>query len=283
MALFPYRLSPATVFAVLPVFFLLRRLLKSNTPLRPSKVAKETERVVILGASSGIGRSIAHLYAERGAHVFIVGRREYQVNEVVDECKQRSGEWNGLDTLVVAAGVSSLRPLMAVACVDDDGHNGVVAPQATQEGLQTTVNVAEAALRGNFIGPLVSAVSFIPLLTLSSRAPSITLISSVASLIPAPTRSLYCSTKSASLVLFQSLSIEHPKIAFTHILPATPTELDPNTHGMKPEEVARRTVDAIDRAPRRVYAYSIRFAHLVYWIWPAFIERKARDKYNFSS
>lgn len=42
---------------------------------------------MVLGASSGIGRSIARQYAERGARVCIVGRREALVNEVVDECQ----------------------------------------------------------------------------------------------------------------------------------------------------------------------------------------------------
>ena len=43
---------------------------------------------MVLGASSGIGRSIARQYAERGARVCIVGRRESLVNEVVAECCQ---------------------------------------------------------------------------------------------------------------------------------------------------------------------------------------------------
>lgn len=54
---------------------------------RYSKVPKLGERVVVLGASSGIGRSIARQYAERGARVCIVGRREALVNEVVAECQ----------------------------------------------------------------------------------------------------------------------------------------------------------------------------------------------------
>ena len=54
---------------------------------RYSKVPKLGERVVVLGASSGIGRSIARQYAERGARVCIVGRRESLVNEVVAECQ----------------------------------------------------------------------------------------------------------------------------------------------------------------------------------------------------
>ncbi|KAF8988095.1 hypothetical protein BDQ17DRAFT_1482561, partial [Cyathus striatus] len=127
------------------------------------KVTRETECVIILGASSGIGCSIAHLYAERGAHIFVVGRRESHVNKVVDECKEHAGltsdpkgnkileiagdfasvddmiklrtmvetEWRGLDMLIVAMRVSAPRPLIAIASVDDIGHNSVITPQAT--------------------------------------------------------------------------------------------------------------------------------------------------------
>ena len=44
------------------------------------------ERVLILGASGGIGRAIAHEYAARGARVCAVGRRERELAAVADEC-----------------------------------------------------------------------------------------------------------------------------------------------------------------------------------------------------
>jgi short-subunit dehydrogenase len=55
----------------------------------------------------------------------------------------------------------------------------------------------------------------------TSRTPAILLISSLGAAIPAPTRSIYGSTKAASLALYQALAIEHPRIAFTYILPST--------------------------------------------------------------
>jgi len=54
---------------------------------RLQKVNKVGERVLILGATSGIGRSLARQYAERGARVCIVGRREPLVREVETECR----------------------------------------------------------------------------------------------------------------------------------------------------------------------------------------------------
>jgi short-subunit dehydrogenase len=137
----------------------------------------------------------------------------------------------------------------------------------------------------------------IPLLINSSDSPSLLLFSSVAGLIPAPTRTLYASTKAASLVLYQALSIEHPSIAFTIALPGTiegdfrasavdggpVREVDPGKHGLKKEVVAKRVIAAIDRREKTVWMPEFyRWGHALYWIWPAFVERQARIKYNFA-
>ena len=117
--------------------------------------------------------------------------------------------------------------------------------------------------------------------------------------MPAPTRSLYGSTKGASLLLYQSLAIEHPAVTFTFAIPATVAgnfrasavdggpvrEVDPNTHGTRPEDVATRCVRAVDAGEKFVfipYVYS-RFGHLLYWLFPAFVEWQARRKYNFAA
>src|SRR5258706_579940 len=100
--------------------------------------------------------------------------------------------------------------------------------------------IALTALAGNYLGPLLSAVTFvrfiipfqltwfthagtvqIPMLESTSPSPSICQISSIASIIPAPTRSIYGSTKAASFILYRSLSIEHPRIGFSIVCPAT--------------------------------------------------------------
>ena len=201
-----------------------------NLHNRYSKIPKLGERVVVLGASSGIGRSIARQYAERGARVCIVGRRESLVNEVVAECcqsvrnilssssdkqeenifavaadfanvddmirtrtiveaskvqafhsspsftahfffflKSNHSEWKGFDTLVVAAGVSAVQPLMAIAGVDADSGDDTSVVQATKEGIQRVADVAAAATRGNYVGPLISATTFVSFFSSISR------------------------------------------------------------------------------------------------------------------
>ncbi|KAF9235848.1 hypothetical protein BU15DRAFT_50848 [Melanogaster broomeanus] len=323
----PLYLAAGVLAASLTTLYFLR----SRRSRRTSKVPREQERVLILGATSGVGRTLAHKYASRGAFVCVVGRREAKLAEVVKECEELSSQggfkervmgvrgdcanvqdminlreavqkaWNGLDTLLLTAGVSALQPLMSVAGVDMSASD-VVAPQASTEGIQHAVNAATAAVSGNFIGPYVVAVTFIPLLSYNSPSPSIMLFSTVAAVIPAPTRSLYASTKSASLLLYQALSIEHPSIAFTFVLPGTIEgdfrasavdtppgasvpkihEADPNKHGLKREAVADRSIRAIDTGEKVVFMpLYFKSAHLVYWLWPAFIEWRAKVKYNF--
>lgn len=63
--------------------------------------------------------------------------------------------WQGVDTVIVSAGASSLRPVLEIARGDSsDEYPGV-------EGVQRTANVATAALSANYIGPLTAAVTFV--------------------------------------------------------------------------------------------------------------------------
>jgi len=60
--------------------------LSKKTP-RTVTLPEKGERVLILGASTGVGRSMARRYAERGARICVVGRREAQILEAEQECR----------------------------------------------------------------------------------------------------------------------------------------------------------------------------------------------------
>ncbi|KAG6333308.1 hypothetical protein ID866_5785 [Astraeus odoratus] len=323
---------PVCIASSLSISLITWLVFRSRTRKRPRLVAFDKERVLILGATSGVGRVLAQQYASRGAHVCVVGRREEMLEQVVQECTELSTQagfgdkvlgvrgdcanvsdmvkvretleksWAGVDTLITTAGVSALQPLMAVAGVEMSTPD-IVGSQASPEGIQHAVDAATAAVNGNFVGPYVAAVTFIPLLTYTSASPSILLLSSAAAVIPAPTRSLYASSKSASLMLYQALAIEHPSINFTFVIPGTIEgnfrasaidnppgtsgpprlhEADPNKHGLKRDAVAARCIRAIDRGEKNVFMpLYYKAAHVLYWLWPAFIEWRARVKYNF--
>jgi NAD(P)-dependent dehydrogenase (short-subunit alcohol dehydrogenase family) len=90
---------------------------------------------VITGGSSGIGLAAAELFVEEGAHVFITGRRQSELDKAKakigrnvtavqgDVSKledldrlyaQAKAEKGGLDILVVSAGIVEIAPLAAV-------------------------------------------------------------------------------------------------------------------------------------------------------------------------
>ncbi|KAF7338949.1 11-beta-hydroxysteroid dehydrogenase-like 3 [Mycena venus] len=312
MPLLPLRSYFFLALALAPILTFLRRRSR-----RSFKLPRQNERILIIGASSGVGRTLAHQYSKLGAKgVCVVGRRADKIAEVVAECNackgpnteiigitgdfaevddmvrtrsQLESRWGGFDTMIVAAGVSALRPLMEVA--------GVTSGNVEKEGIQRVVDVVALATRGNYVGPLIAAVTFIPLLESSSPHPSILLVNTLASAIPAPTRTIYASSKAASLHLYQALSIEHPRISFTHFLPSTiegdfrasavdggtAREADPNKTGLKRDKVAHRCIAALDRREKNVFMpWAMGPAHLLYWVWPSFLEWRASVKYNFS-
>jgi len=76
-------------------------------------------------------------------------------------------EWQGVDTVIITAGVISLQPLLSIANLKHDSDH------VELEGVQRVVEVAQAALHSNFIGPLVSATTFVRECTLSMARESL--------------------------------------------------------------------------------------------------------------
>lgn len=137
----------------------------------------------------------------------------------------------------------------------------------------------------------------IPFMRSTSISPSVLLISSLGAIFPAPTRAIYGSSKAAAYILFKALSIENPSVNFSCVLPYTiegnfrasavdvgpVREADPNQSGLKREAVAKRCIRAIDAREKIVFVPAFfRFAQLLSWIWPSYLERKAAQKYRFA-
>jgi len=60
-----------TIYAVLALPLLFRLLRARRGPTREQVLPPSSERVVLLGASSGIGRDLALEYAKRGAKMYV--------------------------------------------------------------------------------------------------------------------------------------------------------------------------------------------------------------------
>lgn len=114
----------------------------------------------------------------------------------------------GLDTIHIVFGSSALKTLLGLAGVEPKTASTSASPNATLEGIQNTLEVASKIHHVNVASTAAVLSTFIPLLQLTSPSPSIVLLSSMAALVPPPTRALYAASKAAQLQLFQAVAIE---------------------------------------------------------------------------
>lgn len=177
-------------------------------------------RIVVTGASSGLGAGIARVLAAHGAGLVLVGRNMDRLNEtkndlqgvghlaksidlldsdgVPQRLREIADEFGALDGVVHSAGVMALRPLKSLVAPDWD------------VALKTNV-VAAGALAKGFRQPGVNR-----------QGGSIVFISSVTGLVGHSAQSLYSATKGALIALARSLAVElaRDKIRVNCIAPA---------------------------------------------------------------
>lgn len=192
------------------------------------------QRVLVFGASAGIGRGVAVELARRGARVAVSGRRTDRLEDlrsrhrrvvltlpadVRDDAAVNSvvgaaaGELGGLDALIYAAGVSSLGYLK-----DETGDDW------------------RRILETNVVGAALATAAAVPHLT-GSRGVAIYFGSVTAHTAPWPGLGPYGVSKSALARLVESWRTEHPTIRFSSIvLASTGRDFDAElTAGWDPE------------------------------------------------
>ena len=169
----------------------------------------EGRTAVVTGASRGIGRAIATLFAEEGANVTLVSRSAEALGDVFAEITRRGGR-----ALVVAADVTADdAPAQIVdrtlaefggldILVNNAGGNSFMAPLETMRfsgwqktmalNLDSTVRLIQAALPPMIAGGRGSIIN----------------VSSVTGLRGSPLMSHYGAAKAAVISLTQSLGIE---------------------------------------------------------------------------
>jgi NAD(P)-dependent dehydrogenase (short-subunit alcohol dehydrogenase family) len=173
-------------------------------------------RTVVVGASSGLGRSIATGLAGRGHAVALLARREDRIKEAAEEC--------GNGAVAIRCDVtngSSCSEAIDTAAEAFGGVDAVVYAAAVGP-LHRMVDVDETiwrqVLETNVMGASLITAASVPHLAASSGT-AIYLSSISGSLTPPwPGLGAYVVSKAALERLVEVWRAEHPEIAFTRLI-----------------------------------------------------------------
>lgn len=225
--------------------------------------------VVIMGASSGIGRATALRFAARGARVVVAARSQVGLASLVQEIESRGGAAIG-----VVAEVTDVEQVKHVAeravaeygRIDTWVHVAAVAVQAPFE--QTLPDELARVIAVNLLGAMFGAQAALPYLRLEGRGALIE-VSSAMAMVSLPFQSAYAASKAGMRAFLDSLRLElmhaDVPVSVTNIMPSsmnTPifnkmlTRLGVMARGVppmyEPEIVADAIVNAAEHPSRDI-------------------------------
>ncbi len=181
--------------------------------------------VVVVGASSGIGRETALRFAKQGAKVVVVARSEQGLASLVDEIRRAGGE-----ATAITADVAEFEQIKAVAdrAVQEYGrmdtwvHLASVAVWGTFE--QTTPTEFKRIIDVNLTGQAYGAMAALPHLRQVGQGALIH-ISSIEAKLPLPLQSAYAASKHGVVGFLDALRLELQHegvpISVTNVMPSS--------------------------------------------------------------
>lgn len=220
------------------------------------------KKILIIGATSAIATACARIWAEEGAHLFLVGRNEEKLENVAADLEARGATISGMHQIDLAEvhKHSAMLDAFIQSCSQLDiafiAH-GTLPDQAVCEGEVTT---ALAEFHTN-------ATSTIALLTLLANQVekqhygTLAVVSSVAGDRGRASNYLYGAAKSAVTTFSSGLRARLTKVG-GHVITIKPGFVDtPMTKGLplpqklvaSPDEVAKQITAAIHRKANTLY------------------------------
>ena len=165
-----------------------------------------SQRIVITGASSGIGRALALHYARGGAQLGLLGRDKERLEAAAKECRALGGEVSSavIDVRRRAELGQWIRDFDSVAPVDLVIANAAVMEGTPPGGEIEPPDAAYALMETNVLGVLNTVQPLLPAM-MARRRGQIALISSIAGFVPLADAPSYCASKAALISYGRSL------------------------------------------------------------------------------
>lgn len=166
------------------------------------------ERVLITGASSGLGAALARQLAERGAVVGLIARRRDRLSEVLAGCRRTSPNsqmW--VADLADTAGLSDLaaRAWDALGDIDVLINNAAIPKRRPVTVLDP--NEVEDVMRVNFFAPMRLTLALLPRM-LARGSGLIVNVSSVGGRLGILHESAYCASKFALCGWSEAMAVD---------------------------------------------------------------------------
>lgn len=165
-------------------------------------------KILVTGASSGIGAALAPMLAARGATVGIVARRRERLERVLDECRRAAP-----DSRMWAADLGDLDAAVAVAeaAWDEFGgldcvvHNAAIPKRIPVARL--TADLVDETMRVNFTAPVRMTLALLPRMLERGRGETV-FVSSMGGRIGIAHEAAYCASKFALAGWSESMAID---------------------------------------------------------------------------
>lgn len=253
--------------------------------------------IIVTGASSGIGRSLAIQLAKQGANIILAARDEPALDEVANQCKEVGG-----NPFVIPTDVGKQeqcqhlveKTFETFGRIDVLVNNAGITMWAYFDNMQD-LSPFEDIMRVNYLGAVYCTHFTLPYLKQTNGR--LVAVSSLAGLNGVPTRSGYAASKHAMVGFFESLRIElaDTGVTTTMIYPGfVATEIRKRAVGedgqslgespihedqaMSPEAAAETMVKSIANRDRElVMTMRGKVGRWVKLIAPGLVDKIARD------
>lgn len=245
------------------------------------------KRVLITGASSGLGEALSIELSGRGASLVLAARRQDRLAEVAAVCQRRTSAPQALICVLPLDVTSDAKVLEAKASEAEALLGGGIDVLICAAGvgqrtsaLETSIAAHKQVMGANFEGAVALSRALCPAMV-SRRAGHVCVVSSVQGFFAQPYRSSYAAAKAAALMYFDALRTElaPSNVKVTTVAPGYiktdhassavggDGQTDANAlKGMEPAELACQVLDAVAQGRAELIAGAGLDARIAIWL-----------------